>query len=152
MSTGERSMLSAFQRALRPSSMTRPVHSCRSGASSTLSPKTLSTASIQVVDRAVRAAEDAKGLEPYDVQVLKLLYLIRYIGYVEATVENISIFMIDGLDVDKRALKDPRHESLSRLEHENYVARQGDIYSFPYRRGNKKSHRRLHGPRSTTRR
>ena len=38
--------------------------------------------------------------------MLKLLYLIRYIGYVEATVENISIFMIDGLDVDKRASKD----------------------------------------------
>ena len=84
----------------------------------------------QVVDRAVRAAEDAKGLEPYDVQVLKLLYLIRYIGYVKATVENISIFMIDGLDVDKRALKDRVKESLSRLGHENYVARQGDIYSF----------------------
>lgn len=46
MSTGERSMLSAFQESAQAHpSMTRPVHSCRSGASSTLSPKTLSTAS-----------------------------------------------------------------------------------------------------------
>ena len=62
--------------------------------------------------------------------MLKLLYLIRYIGYVKATVENISIFMIDGLDVDMRALKDRVKESLARLERENYVARQGDAYSF----------------------
>lgn len=48
---------------------------------------------------------------------LKLLYLIRYIGYVKASVENISIFMIDSLDVDKRALKDRVKESLARLEH-----------------------------------
>ena len=62
--------------------------------------------------------------------MLKLLYLIRYIGYVKATVENISILMIDSLDVDKRALKDRVKESLARLERESYVARQGDTYSF----------------------
>ena len=85
---------------------------------------------IQVVVCAERAAENAEGLESYDVRVLKLLYLIRYIGYVKATVENISILMIDSLDVDKRALKDRVKESLARLERENKVARQGDTYSF----------------------
>lgn len=130
MSTGERSMLSAFQES------TQAIQHDQTGALvpfwrffNTIS-KDLEHGIIQVVDRAVRAAEDAKGLEPYDVQVLKLLYLIRYIGYVKATVENISIFMIDGIDVDKRALKDRVKESLARLERENYVARQGDTYSF----------------------
>ena len=115
MSTGERSMLSAFQESAQA------IQYDQTGALvpfwcffDTIS-KDLEHGINQVVDRAVRAAEDAKGLEPYDVQVLKLLYLIRYIGYVKATVENISIFMIDGLDVDMRALKD-------RV--------QGDAYSF----------------------
>lgn len=130
MSTGERSMLSAFQESAQA------IQHDQTGALvpfwrffDTIS-KDLEHGIIQVVDRAVRAAEDAKGLEPYDVQVLKLLYLIRYIGYVKATVENISILMIDGLDVDMRALKDRVKESLARLERENYVARQGDTYSF----------------------
>ena len=130
MSTGERSMLSAFQESAQA------IQYDQTGALvpfwcffDTIS-KDLEHGINQVVDRAVRAAEDAKGLEPYDVQVLKLLYLIRYIGYVKATVENISIFMIDGLDVDMRALKDRVKESLARLERENYVARQGDAYSF----------------------
>lgn len=130
MSTGERSMLSAFQESAQA------IQLEQTGALvplwrffDTIS-KDLETGINRVVDRAVRAAENAEGLEPYDVRVLKLLYLIRYIGYVKATVENISILMIDGLDVDKRALKDRVKESLARLERENYVARQGDTYSF----------------------
>lgn len=130
MSTGERSMLSAFQESAQA------IQHDQTGALvpfwrffDTIS-KDLEHGINQVVDRAIRAAKDAKGLEPYDVQVLKLLYLIRYIGYVKATVENISILMIDGLDVDKRALKDRVKESLARLERENYVSRQGDTYSF----------------------
>lgn len=134
MSTGERSLLSAFQ-------MSAQAHQYdQTGALvpfwcffDTIS-KDLEHGINQVVDRAVRAAEDAKGLEPYDVQVLKLLYLIRYIGYVKATVENISIFMIDGLDVDMRALKDRVKESLPAWSaRTTWHARAMPI--VPYRRG-----------------
>ena len=121
MSTGERSMLSAFQESAQA------IQHDQTGALvpfwrffDTIS-KDLEHGIIQVVVCAERAAENAEGLERYDVRVLKLLYLIRYIGYVKATVENISILMIDSLDVDKRALKDRVKESL---------ARQGDTYSF----------------------
>lgn len=130
MSTGERSMLSAFQESAQA------IQHDQTGALvpfwrffDTIS-KDLEHGIIQVVVCAERAAENAEGLESYDVRVLKLLYLIRYIGYVKATVENISILMIDSLDVDKRALKDRVKESLARLERESYVARQGDTYSF----------------------
>ena len=130
MSTGERSMLSAFQESAQA------IQHDQTGALvpfwrffDTIS-KDLEHGIIQVVVCAERAAENAEGLESYDVRVLKLLYLIRYIGYVKATVENISILMIDSLDVDKRALKDRVKESLARLERENKVARRGDTYSF----------------------
>lgn len=130
MSTGERSMLSAFQESAQA------IQHDQTGALvpfwrffDTIS-KDLEHGIIQVVVCAERAAENREGLEPYDVRVLKLLYLIRYIGYVKATVENVSILMVDSLDVDKRALKDRVKESLARLERENKVARQGDTYSF----------------------
>lgn len=130
MSTGERSMLSAFQESAQA------IQHDQTGALvpfwrffDTIS-KDLEHGIIQVVVCAERAAENREGLEPYDVRVLKLLYLIRYIGYVKATVENVSILMVDSLDVGKRALKDRVKESLARLERENKVARQGDTYSF----------------------
>lgn len=130
MSTGERSMLSAFQESAQA------IQHDQTGALvpfwrffDTIS-KDLEHGIIQVVVCAERAAENREGLEPYDVRVLKLLYLIRYIGYVKATVENVSILMVDSLDVDKRALKDRVKDSLARLERENKVARQGDTYSF----------------------
>lgn len=130
MSTGERSMLSAFQESAQS------IQDQEVGA---LVPfwrffdtiaKDLEHGVIQVVTRAERAAEDGHGLKAQDVKVLKLLYLIRYIDYIKSNVENISILMVDGMDVDKAALKDRVKESLNRLVRENYVARQGDTYNF----------------------
>lgn len=130
MSTGERSMLSAFQESAQA------VQGAQVGL---LVPfwrffdaisKDLEHGVIRVIDRAERAAEDDHGLKPYDVRILKLLYLIRYIDYVKSNVENISILMIDQMDIDKAALKDNVKDSLARLVRENYVARQGDTYNF----------------------
>lgn len=135
MSTGERSMLSAFQESAQA------IQAQEVGA---LVPfwrffdtiaKDLEHGVIQVVTCAERAAEDGHGLKAYDVKILKLLYLIRYINYIKPNVENISILMVDGVDVDKAALKDRVKESLNRLVRENYVARQGDAYQLPHRRG-----------------
>ncbi len=130
MSTGERSMLSAFSESVQA------VQTEQVGA---LVPfwrffdtiaKDLEHGVIQVVERARRAAEDGHGLKPFDVRILKLLYLIRYIDYVKSNVENISILMIDQVDVDKALLKANVQDSLDRLVRENYVARQGEIYNF----------------------
>lgn len=130
VSTGERSMLSAFQESAQA------VQDVEVGL---LVPfwrffdaisKDLEHGVIRVVERASRAAEDGHGLKPCDVRVLKLLYLIRYIDYIKSNVENISILMIEQMDVDKAALKDEVKESLARLVRENYVARQGDTYNF----------------------
>ena len=130
MSTGERSMLSAFSESVQA------VQTEQVGA---LVPfwhffdtiaKDLEHGVIQVVERATRAAEDGRGLEPFDVRILKLLYLIRYIDYVKSNVENISILMIDQMDADKALLKAKVQDSLDRLVRENYVARQGEVYNF----------------------
>ncbi len=130
MSTGERSMLSAFQESTQavqeePLSALVPFWHFFDTIS-----KDLEHGITRVFDRVERAAEAGQGLKPEDVNVLKVLYLVRYVSYVETTLGNISIFMVDSMDVDKVALRENVKASLSRLVNENYVARQGDKYNF----------------------
>ena len=85
----------------------------------------------RVIDRCSRAAEAGDGIESYDVDVLKLLYLIRYIDNdVPANLDNIVILMADDLRVDKITLREKVRESLNRLLSQNYIGRTGDTYNF----------------------
>lgn len=59
----------------------------------------------RVIDRCQNAADAHDGLEQQDVNVLKLLYLVRYIEDVKANIENIAILMIDDIHTDKIALR-----------------------------------------------
>ena len=130
MSTGERSMLSAFQESaqrIQERESTALVPFWR--FFDTIS-KDLDHGIIQVVDRCQRAAEDGAGIEPQDVEVLKLLYLIRYINDVKPTAGNIAIMMADDMDVNTMDLRERVKASLDRLVRQNYVARQGDCYNF----------------------
>ena len=84
-----------------------------------------------MIERCARAAEagDA-GIEPYDVDVLKLLYLIRYIDNdVPANLDNIVILMADDIRVDKIALRETVRDSLNRLHSQNYIGRSGETYN-----------------------
>ena len=84
----------------------------------------------RVIDRCQTAADKHEGLEQRDVSVLKLLYLVRYIDDIKANIDNIAILMVDDIRTDKIALRHEIAESLERLEAQNYVARNGDVYSF----------------------
>ncbi len=132
LSGGERSMLSGFQEAAQKVQdkdeyalvpffrFYDTVHSFLDGSIR------------RVIERCARAAEagDA-GIEPYDVDVLKLLYLIRYIDNdVPANLDNIVILMADDIRVDKIALRETVRESLNRLHSQNYIGRSGETYNF----------------------
>jgi hypothetical protein len=84
----------------------------------------------RVIDRCQKAAENGDGIEAYDVKVLKLLYLIRYIDDVKSNLDNITILMADNIGVDKIALRAQVQKSLDRLKHEHYIDRRGDAYIF----------------------
>ena len=51
----------------------------------------------RVIERCQKAADNGDGIEDYDVKVLKLLYLIRYIDDVKANLDNIVILMADDI-------------------------------------------------------
>lgn len=130
LSGGERSMLSGFQEAaqairdkdeyaLVPFSLFyNTVHTFLEGAIR------------RVIDRCQRAADSQDGIEPYDVSILKLLYLIRYVDDVKANVDSIATLMVDDIRADKIDMRRTIQASLDRLVSQNYVARHGDTYTF----------------------
>jgi hypothetical protein len=84
----------------------------------------------RVIERCQKAADNHDGIEDYDVKVLKLLYLIRYIGDVKANLDNIVILMADDIRTDKIELRQTVQKSLDRLKSQNYIDRHGDAYIF----------------------
>lgn len=130
LSGGERSMLSGFQEAaqaiqdkdeyaLIPFSLFYDtVHTF------------LESSIRRVIDRCQTAADNMDGIEPYDVSVLKLLYLIRYVDDVKANLDNITVLMTDDIRADKITMRQTIQQSLDRLVSQNYVSRAGDTYTF----------------------
>lgn len=84
----------------------------------------------RVIERCQKAADNHDGIEDYDVNVLKLLYLIRYIDDVKANLDNIAILMADDIRTDKIELRKKVQQSLDRLKSQNYIDRRGDAYIF----------------------
>ena len=129
-SGGERSMLSGFQEA---------AQKVQNSDEYTLVPffhfydtvHTFLDGSIRrVIERCQKAADSAAGIEQYDVEVLKLLYLIRYVDDIKATLDNIVILMADDIRTDKITLREAVRNSLDRLMSQNYIGRTGDTYNF----------------------
>ena len=136
LSGGERSMLSGFQEAAqkienKDENALVPFYQFYDTVHTFLE-----SAIRRVIDRCQNAADANDGLEQQDVNVLKLLYLVRYIEDVKANIENIAILMIDDIHTDKIALRASITASLERLLSQNYISRNGDTYGFRHpRRG-----------------
>ncbi len=130
LSGGERSMLSGFQEAAqkiedRDEFALAPFYLFYDTV------HTFLDSSIRrVIERCQRAAEDGNGIEPLDVSVLKLLYLVRYVDDVKANLDNIVILMADDIRLDKITMREKVRDSLNRLLSQNYIGRTGDTYNF----------------------
>ena len=129
-SSGERSMLNGFQESAqkiqeRDEFAVVPMHYFYDTLHSFLD-----TVIRSVIERAERASQNNEGLTEFDVNLLKLLYLIRYIDDIPSNVENLTILMADDIRVDKQVLREEIKKSLDRLISQNYVSRNGDAYMF----------------------
>ncbi|MDO4514851.1 MAG: BREX system P-loop protein BrxC [Lachnospiraceae bacterium] len=130
LSGGERSMLSGFQEAAQKIQekdeyalvpffrFYDTVHTFLDGSIR------------RVIERCQKAADNGDGIEQQDVDVLKLLYLIRYIDDIPANLDNIVILMADDIRMDKITMRESVRESLNRLMGQNYIGRTGDTYNF----------------------
>ena len=130
-SGGERSMLSGFQEAAQKIE-NKDEYSI---APFYLFYDTLRTsldgAIRRVIERCQTAADEDRGIKPQDVDVLKLLYLIRYLDNdVKSTLDSIVILMADNINMDKIQMRVQVRESLDRLLSQNYIGRTGNTYNF----------------------
>ena len=123
---GERSILDAFQRAAKG------LGDREIGA---LAPFYRFYPSVEgfldtAVKRTIDQAGDNPGLEEFDVTLLKVLFLIRYIDELPGSVDNLVTLCVDEIDTDKLALRKTIEASLARLEGQTLIARNDDLYFF----------------------
>ncbi|MGI6548409.1 MAG: BREX system P-loop protein BrxC [Syntrophomonadales bacterium] len=130
LSGGERSMLSGFQEAAQKVQGKDENAIVPFSLFYDTAHTFLESPIRRVIDRSQTAADNHDGLEQCDVSVLKLLYLVRYIDDIKANIDNIAILMVDDIRTDKINLRREIAMSLERLVAQNYVARNGDTYSF----------------------
>lgn len=130
LSGGERSMLSGFQEAAQ-AIQDRDEYALVPFYLFYDTVHTFLESSIRrVIDRCQNAADNHNGIEQYDVNILKLLYLVRYVDDIKANVDNISILMAEDIRTDKISTRLEIQQSLDRLVSQNYVSRAGDTYTF----------------------
>jgi hypothetical protein len=82
------------------------------------------------VKRIFEQAAEKEILFAEDIDILKSLFLIRYVDLVKSTLDNLVTLSIEEIDTDKVALKRRIEASLHRLENQLLIARNGDEYVF----------------------
>ena len=127
LSTGERSLLDAFQSAAKLNADKTidalvPMYDFYPSIESFIESS---------AKRSIDEAPANPSLEAYDVQLLKALFLIRYIAdIIKPNVDNLATLCVDQIDADKLALKRKIQDSLMRLEQQRLVSRNGDLWFF----------------------
>ncbi len=126
LSRGERSILDAFQSAAKQ---------VAGEAMGELVPFWRFYPSIESfldtsVKRTIDQAETNRSLEPFDIHLLQVLFLIRYVEEIKGNVNNLVTLCIDEIDADRLALRRKIEDSLQRLEKETLISRSGDNYFF----------------------
>jgi hypothetical protein len=126
LAKGERSMLDAFQSAAKAVSMNEvgvlvPLYEFYPSIESFLD---------TTVKKTIDQAKANSGLEPFDIQLLQVLFLIRYVDEMKGNVDNLVTLCLTQMDGDRLALRSHIEESLGRLEKETLISRSGDNYSF----------------------
>lgn len=126
LSEGERSLLSAFQEAA--------VKSIDQEAGALIPFFSFYETIETFLDHNIRTvfmhAEDNERLTPMDLDVLKVLFLIKWVKEMPSNLENIATLMVQHIDDDKVDLKKQIEESLSRLLRETLIQKNGNECIF----------------------
>jgi hypothetical protein len=123
---GERSMLDAFQMAAKSIAGQEvgamvPMHRFYVAVEGFLD---------TAVKRTIDQAGENSTLDSFDVQMLRTLFMIRYVDLIKGTLDNLVTLSIEVIDEDKLALRKKIEESLQRLEKESLITRNGDEFLF----------------------
>lgn len=78
----------------------------------------------------ISSAEMIKSLEEFDVELLKVLFMIKYVKEIKANIDNLTTLMISNIEDDRIEVRSKVEESLKRLIKETLVQKNGEIYIF----------------------
>jgi len=123
---GERSMLDAFQMAAMSVAGEQigalvPMHAFYRSVEGFLD---------TAVKRTIDQASENPSLDAFDVQILRTLFMIRYVELIKGTLDNLVTLSIEKIDEDKLGLRRRIEEALQRLEKESLITRNGDEFVF----------------------
>lgn len=126
LAMGERSLLDAFQSAAKQVKdndigVLIPFYCFYSPIESFLEP---------AVKRTIDQACELATLSDFDANILKTLFLIRYVDVLKSTLDNLVTLSIAQIDADKISLRKQIEDSLIRLERQMLIARNGDEFVF----------------------
>jgi hypothetical protein len=126
LSQGERSMLSAFQKA---------AITCGERDDNILTPfdaffQTVESFLDTYIKRVFDKAADNSRLEPFDLRVLRVLFMIKHVKEMPANLENLTTLLVGELDADKIELRRQISAALNRLQVETLIQQNGDEYCF----------------------
>jgi hypothetical protein len=128
LSEGERSMLSAYREA-----GTRFMEE----AEGTIIPfyafyDTIKEFLQPTVSRVIERAAENEALkdDPFHVDVLKVLFMVKYVEQMPANVDNIATLMVTHIDQDKLELKEKINHSLRKLVSQILIQKHGETYIF----------------------
>jgi hypothetical protein len=126
LSRGERSLLDAFQSAAQQISNEEigaliPLYRFYPAIESFLDTS---------VKRDIKQASDKDSISDFAVDILKTLFLIRYVDVIKSTMDNLVTLCVSMVDEDRLALRHKIEQALNVLEQNMLIARQGDEYIF----------------------
>ena len=128
LSEGERSMLSAFKEAgLRYKDAEEgtliPFYAFYDTIKEFLTPS---------IARVIEGANENPALrdDEFNIDLLKVLFMIKYIKELPANIDNIATLMVTQIDEDKLALKEKIKGSLRKLISQTLIQKNGEFYLF----------------------
>lgn len=128
LSEGERSMLSAFKEAALQFKEAEegaliPFYAFYDTIKEFLNPS---------VSRVIDGAYENPALndDEFHMNLLKVLFMIKYIKELPANIDNIATLMVMHIDEDKLELKEKISSSLRKLIGQTLIQKNGDLYTF----------------------
>lgn len=126
LASGERSLLDAFQVAAQAvanqhNDILVPFHTFYLAIEGFLD---------SAVSQVITQAEENSQLQPFDIDLLKTLFMVKYVKEIHANIDNLTTLCLCHIDQDKLKLRQQVQEGLNRLERQTLIQRVGDDYSF----------------------
>jgi len=82
------------------------------------------------IKQTISKAEDSDNIDELWVDILKVLFLLKYVREISLTIDNISTLLVDHIDTDMIALKKKIQESLTQLQKHWYINKRAEDYEF----------------------